>query len=160
MENVFLHVSDAVAQLSQFLSGGSRLHAENRIRRFCRREMMRPGAYAADASRDARHFFNRSAHAEFFKAAQFDHVDARIGDITTIIKLNRDLRMSLDSTHGLNYKCLSHGYFLAFFACSRPAPAKRLNVAARSGICLGSRPMVESAPIISTIGLASRLRGP
>src|ERR1039458_7004331 len=35
----------------------------------------------------------------------------------------------------------------------RPAPENRLNVAARSGICFGSRPIVESAPIMSTMGL-------
>src|ERR1039458_5723341 len=42
----------------------------------------------------------------------------------------------------------------------RPAPENRLNVAARSGICFGSRPIVESAPIMSTMGLAFSWMGP
>src|SRR5512135_340707 len=123
--------------------------------------MMRPRTYPTDAGGDAGHFFDGPAHAEFLEAAQFDHVDARIGDVADVVQLNRYFRMTFDAANGLNDKCFSHfDYLPARFGCNRPAPAKRLKVAARSGICLGSSPIVESAPIISTIGFAVRLSGP
>src|SRR5208282_3270116 len=100
--------------------------------------------HTANARRDAREVFYRASEAEFFEAAKFNDVYPGGVHVAGIVELNGHLAM--DHLRGSGRR--------------RPAPAKRLKVADRSGICLGSSPMEESAPIMSTMGLALSESGP
>jgi hypothetical protein len=100
-----------------------------------------------------------SPHAELLEAAQLDDIHAGQVHIAGIVQLNGDLGVALNARDRLNH------YVFPWFTswapdAGGPQPAKRLKVAARSGICFGSSPMVESAPIMSTMGLAFSDMGP
>ena len=59
-------------------------------------------ANAANARRDAGHFAERPAFAEFFKAAKFDDVKFRVGDVSGVVQKNADFGVALDAGHRIN----------------------------------------------------------
>src|SRR5581483_7602682 len=120
--------------------------------------MMRPRADAADARCDARQIFHRAPDAELLEAAQLDDINPCGIDVAGIVQLDCDFCMTFNTGDGLDHECL--GGDDSPPGRRRPAPAKRLKVAARSGICFGSSPIEESAPIMSTMGLAFSESGP
>jgi hypothetical protein len=85
VQDMLFHVGDAVAQPPQLLPGGRDGCAEDRVRRLGRGQVVRPGAHAADPSRDARHLLDRLADAESLEAAQLDDVHAGIRDVSGIV---------------------------------------------------------------------------
>ena len=163
MQDVFFHECNAVAELAEFLPRRGGLHTEDRIDRLSGGQVVGPGAHATDTRGDSRHFLHGPADAELFKTPQLNHIHAGIAHIAFIVKLYGHLCMPLDAGYRLNNESPAHDGFFPFVGTGRSlpcAPAKRLNVAARSGISFVSSPTDARAPIISTMGFAVSARGP
>ena len=80
-EGVALNDLAPVHQAAQLFGGGRNAHAQNGVAGFGRGHQVADRADAADAGGDAGHFPKAAALAEFFKAAEFGHMEAGIGHL-------------------------------------------------------------------------------
>jgi microsomal dipeptidase-like Zn-dependent dipeptidase len=67
--------------------------------------MMVPWAYSTNAGNDPGQLLNRTAYAEFLKAAKFHHIHESVSHIATVIKVYGYLGVALYSGYWGNCDC-------------------------------------------------------
>ena len=95
-------VEGVVEQLAQPEAGGRRLDAEHGVDRLGGGEVVRLGADAADARRDARQLLDRTADAEPLEAAQLGDLEVDVGDLAGVVDEDLDLAVALEAGDGID----------------------------------------------------------
>ena len=98
-EGVALADLGQVQQAPQLAGRRRRLHRQQLVAGFRRRQQVAHRADAADARRDARHFREGPALAEGLEASILHHMEAGIGDPARLIQVESDLGVALDAGH-------------------------------------------------------------
>ena len=107
-QRVALHELAPVHQPSQLFRPRRDAHAEDVVASLGASQQVAHRADAADARGDARHLPKTAADAEFLEPAKLHHVKARVGHLTVVAELDRDLGVALDAGHGVDGDCSCH----------------------------------------------------
>src|SRR5690606_29224970 len=109
-EDLVIYVRQEMHQFAEFRSGGRNRGAEAAVHGLVGRNVMLPGADAADAAHDSRDFLRRAAFNEFLEPAHRKDVHSRVGHVPIIVQVYGNARVSFDPGNGSNVKNLSGGY--------------------------------------------------
>ena len=93
---VVAHVEGVVEQLAELAPRGSRLDPEDAVDGLGGGHVVRLGADAADARRDARELLDRAADAEALEAAQLGDLEVDVGDLAGVVHEDLDLAVTLE----------------------------------------------------------------
>ncbi len=88
-----------VEKFPEFLSGRGRFDAEDPVERLCGREVVRRGAYPADAGRDPGCFLDGRPDEELFKPPEFYNLKVGRIDLAPVVEEDPDPGMALYPGH-------------------------------------------------------------
>src|SRR5579885_3756714 len=112
-------------QFAKLAGYGRNAHRHDRVTGFGRCQQMADRTDAADSSCDARHLIERTALGEFFETAHLRDMEFGPRDVTVVVELDRDLRVSFDAAHGIDGDAL-HQVLLIRTSHSGSHPASGL----------------------------------
>jgi hypothetical protein len=92
----------AMQQLPQLRRGRRNANAHDGVAGLDRGEQMADRANAADARGDRRHLVEGPPLGEFLEAANLRDVERRLGDLAFVVKMDRDLGVTLDARDGVD----------------------------------------------------------
>jgi len=110
-----LHNLTHMHQFAQQFSRAGRRAAHHRVASFSRRQVMAHRADAADARGNVGHFKDHAAFAEFFKTAEFVHMQVRVIHRAIIVHADGDLGVPFNPGDGLNRNFLCYHFLPLYF---------------------------------------------
>ena len=114
VDGVVGDVEGGVEQLAQLFARRRHLDVVDRVAGLGRGHVVRLGADAADARRDARHLLHGPALGELLKAAQLGDEQVGVGDVAFLVEKDVDLavafqagdRVNADLLHSVSSSCV------------------------------------------------------
>jgi hypothetical protein len=103
-----LHKLRQVHYPSQLCRGRGNLDRQQRVTRLGGSNEVAHRAYAAGASRQCWHFTEGATFAEFLKSPKLCNVEPRVPNLSTIVKLDGNLRMTLYPGDGIDNDFFGH----------------------------------------------------